>query len=194
MSGSMNAHERVSSIYQVIDGFRRLPSVYVGQAFDRDPFHALQAFLSGLSFTDLDAGVPDFWNFQRWITARTDAPPAAGTYWLFQQYGSDEGYQNYFRYLDEYRTCREMEVGTVRREFIAPKFRVGKSAEEMSVPPIPDKLYIGQFAPSSVYFVAAVYDGRLEYDFPYFSTIEAAMYGAERWGVPVSEWRHDSTS
>lgn len=164
--------------------------MYVGKSFKQDQFNIFQAFLSGVCMADLDQGSPPFGDFGRWITARTKAPPAAGTYWLYQELGSEAAYHAYLRYLDEYRTCIEIEVATVRRELIVPRFQTGTNLQNMHTPEVPDKLYIGRYAPSKVYFLAAMYDGRVDRDFPYFRTLSAAKNRAiSKWSVPVAAWQ-----
>jgi hypothetical protein len=181
--------QNVCSFYEVIDAFRARPEVYVGSGdFRKDPFAIFQAFLSGLTFANLDEGSPPFWSFERWLAVRVEE--SSPRHQLVQKLGSKGAYEEYLRLLDEYRTCREIEVATVARELIAPRFLIDHGDGNRHAPAIPQKLYVGQFAPSDIYFVAAVDNESTQRDFPYHRTIESAIEAAvSHWGVPVTAWQ-----
>jgi hypothetical protein len=180
-----------STVYELLDAIRPRPAMWLGHA----SIGHLSAFLSGLSFADLDPGSPSIWGFTRWITARVDGISAnLPCMWLEENLGTEAALEAYFRYLDEYRVCKEIEVAVARLAQLIPRFFVVDSAGNKQSPPSPDRLYVGQFAPSKVFFLGEDYGGNVERCFPYHRTLKGAIAEAKiRWSVPVSAWKRQRT-
>jgi hypothetical protein len=149
------------TVYDVIDAFRRTPALFVGNAFSKEPFVAFSAFLDGLAFSSLDEGTPSVWGFARWITARVRGiSQNLPSDWLYEKLGSEAAYEVYLRYLDEYRACKEVTVAVARRVKMRPRFYLMDEELRSHSPPLPDKLFVGQFYPSKVYFLGELYGGQ----------------------------------
>ena len=180
------------TVYELLDTLRPRPALYLGQS----SIGHLSAFLSGLSFANLDPGVPSIWGFNRWITARvkgisTNLP----CMWLEEKLGPEAALEAYFHYLDEYRVCKESEVALATSAKLIPRFFLGDSAGNKLSPPLPDRLFVGQFSPSKVFFLGEDYGDNVERCFPYHTTMKAAIAEARsRWSVPVSAWKRQRTS
>jgi hypothetical protein len=178
------------TIYEILDALRVRPALFLGNLHRRHPFATLLAFLDGLSFADIDPGSPPIWLFSRWITARVDRISTNLPWdWLEEQLGGDGAYAAYFQYLDEYRACREIEVARAEGVDLVPRFwRVDSKGGRVS-PPIPERLYVEQWAPSRVFFLAEVYGTSVERCFPYHRSVEGVVEEAHsRWSVPASAW------
>jgi hypothetical protein len=108
-----------STVCELLDALRPRPAMYLGHS----SIGHLSAFLSGLSFADLDPGSPSVWGFNRWITARvkgisTNLPCV----WLEEKLGTEAALEAYFRYLGEYRVCKEVEVALASNAKLTPRF------------------------------------------------------------------------
>ncbi|HVS39835.1 MAG TPA: hypothetical protein VMS17_30030 [Gemmataceae bacterium] len=180
------AHE-FKTIYELLDALRVRPALYLGYT----TIGHLSAFLSGLTFAKIDPGIPSVWGFNRWITGRvkgisTNLPCV----WLEEKLGAEAALEAYFRYLDEYRACKEVEVAFASNAKLIPRFYLMDAEGNNQPPPLPDKLYVGQFAPSKVFFLGEVYGDDTERSFPYHRTMKSAIAEAKsRWSVPVSAWK-----
>src|SRR5262245_56715941 len=74
-------------------------------------FPVLLSFISALHSSDFPAGTPRLWDFSKWITAVVDGISKNLPWdWLLERLGPDEAFEEYFRYLDDYRRCREIEL------------------------------------------------------------------------------------
>ncbi|MDX1947649.1 MAG: hypothetical protein SFU86_19785 [Pirellulaceae bacterium] len=178
------------TVYEILDALRVRPALFLGNLHRRHPFATLLAFLDGLSFADIDPGTPPIWLFSRWITARVDGISTNLPWdWLEEQLGGDGAYAAYFQYLDEYRACLEVEVARPEGVELVPRFwRVDSKGCQVS-PPIPERLYVGQWAPSEVFFLTEVYGASVERCFPYHRSVEGVVEEAQsRWSVPASAW------
>ena len=73
---------------------------------------------------------------------------------------------------------------------LRPTFRVLDREWRPHPPPVPDAIFLGQFAPSDVYFLGEVYGEKL---YPAFHpTAQAVIEEArKRWGVGPEAWEHD---
>src|SRR3712207_1941888 len=96
------------AVYDVLDAARNRPGMY---GIGGRSFRLLQAFLSGLNWGKLAPGDPSVWDFPFWVTVRKDV---VGTsfpwHWLETSETDEEAYGTWFRLLDEYRGCREVEL------------------------------------------------------------------------------------
>lgn len=178
-----------NTVYDIIDGLRQKPGLFVGALTDR-PFEILSAFLAGLSWSKIDPGTPDVWGFWRWITARIDGiSKNLPDQWLLEKHGSAAAYEAFFDYLDEYRACKEIEISVLNSASMAPGTHLRDYMGSIHSPPKPDKIYVGQYSPSNVFFLGEVYGDNIECWFPYHQTANDAMEDARRmWGVPLSAW------
>lgn len=180
-----------SSVYKILAALRQRPGMFLGPVEDPCKFSALQAFLSGLSFSDLDPGSPSVWEFGRWITRRIDGISTTMPWsWLVKQIGPMGVYEAYFTYLDEYKACRETALLYAQGVSFLPRFTLGDSTGRMDLPPpIPKRLWVGQFAPSQVYYLAEDYGHNVRKEFPFQYSVEEVLQVAEgRWSVPASAW------
>ncbi len=177
----MTSKRRYETIYELLDEIRPRPAMYIGVG----TVSHLQAFLAGVAFSDISEGVPSFWGYNRWITARLGISTSLPWMDLESQLGPAATLTSFFEHLDEYRQCDLVELGTSAGPF-HPRFFVGFERE---VPPLPVSLSLGQFAPSSVFFLAEVYGQRIEKDFPYCqSADEVKSLAHKRWSVGPDAW------
>ncbi|MDB5347320.1 MAG: hypothetical protein JWP89_5697 [Schlesneria sp.] len=188
--GSALIEIKTTTIYDVLDEFRKRPALFVGNMVLKDPFPIFLGFLQGLQFSDKDPGKPSVWEFSRWLTGRVSNISVNMRFeWLHAELGSKAAYEAFFEYLDEYRACNEIEVATARPVEFTPTFHLLDSEGNRKAPPQPDRLYVGQFSPSDVYFLGEIYGTSTEHCFPYHRTAKAAKVEAkEKWGVPMSAW------
>jgi hypothetical protein len=176
--------DEFKTIYELLDVLRVRPALYLGKS----SISHLQAFLSGLGFANLDPGKPSIWGFTRWITGRVNGISITLPWdWLEAELGTKASLEAYFRYLDEYRACTEVELAFASNIKRTP---LGYSLDsEGRSQPLPDGLYVGQFAPSKVFFLAELHGEKTEISFPYYGEIRSAIEDAKsRWGVPFSAW------
>lgn len=180
----------ITSIYQLLDLARDRPAMYgvAGRSF-----RLLQSFLGGLGYADLDVGDPPFWDFDWWATVRTDHfPTSMPWHWLRHQ-SDEDAYATWFGLLDEYRGCWVVELarlpGTVVRFGQHWHGDNGKPLEPY-VPPTPQVIRLGRFAPSDVYFVEQVFadHGKKLVD-GFQPTAEQALNAARwEWQVDPAAW------
>ena len=181
---------KFDTVYDILDELRERPAMFLGNLYVRNPLATLRAFIHGLQFSEIDGGEPSFWEFNRWVIGYVDEMSNNLPWdWLEDQRGGEQGFQDFFTYLDEYRKCRIVQVASpIIHEFI-PRFRRLDSNLDEMAPPIPDSIHIGQFAPSEVFFLAEMYGDKMEMEFPYPNTIDGAIAEARsRWSVPETPW------
>src|SRR5688500_2090829 len=179
----------IHSIYDVLDLVRERPGMYGIRA--KSLLH-LQSFVAGLAFSDLDPGRPSFWDFPKWVTVRSGNVGTSMPWrWLETSQTDEQGYATWFELLDEYRQCREVELARVPGSILRPTFRRLDAEWKTHMPPIPSALVLGQFAPSSVFYLDEVYEEQAEKDYSGMrATREAAIGEAlRRWGVDPAAWR-----
>lgn len=177
------------TIYEILDAFRVRPALFVGNIVLQDPFPILLGFIEGLSFSDRDSGSPSFWEFRRWLTGRFDNLVAMPFEWLHEELGSKAAYAAFFSYLDEYRACSDMEVMSAVFAELTPLFYILDNEGNRQKPPVPDKLFVGRFSPSEVYYLGEMYGSKMERCTPFLGTEKAVRAEAtSKWGVPMSAW------
>jgi hypothetical protein len=175
---------RATSIYDVLDQVRARPGMFIGDV----SIMALEAFTSGLGWSELPAGHPSFWEFNRWASAVFDDSTLPWRL-LEQRVGRFAAVQHYFQYLDEYRACREVVLARARGAFVSKAFRIFPSGAQRRLP-APDTIVVGQFHPSRVFYVATKRHGAIEKYPLYFRTKSGAMRSAEQaWSFPKTLWR-----
>jgi len=181
----------ITSIYELLDLARDRPGMYgIGER----SFTLLQPFLAGLSYSNLDPGDPPFWDFAWWATVRTDHLPTSQPWHWLSEKSDEEAYATWFALLDEYRKCRVVELaklpGTLVRFGKAWRGGNGKPFEPY-VPPTPEMIRLGRFAPSNVFFVEQVFaDGAGEKLIDSFQpSAELAIDAArQHWQVDPAAW------
>lgn len=179
------------SVYDILDAYRQRPAMFVGNHGRNCPFAALQAFLGGLSFADVDPGDPPFWEFSRWITSRVEGISTNLPWdWLAERGGEGRAYSEFFEYLAEYRQCKVVSVAMAVGETPSPRFyQVGPAGERVT-PTLPLSLFVGRYYPSSVYFLGEEYADSSEKNFPYHRSRVAVIAEArDRWGISAAAWR-----
>src|SRR4051794_36093387 len=108
----MTRHMNPKTVYEVLDRVRTRPGMYIGDV----SVVALQAFESGLSWSELGAGVPSFWAFTHWASAIIDQ--STGTWSLMQdRIGPEATIAAYFDHLDRFRKCREVTLSRAQCAF-----------------------------------------------------------------------------
>lgn len=177
------------TMYEIVDALRARPAMFIGNVFFNEPFATFLAFLHGLSFAEIDPGMPSIWGFNRWITARVRGiSTVLPSDWLHKKYGSKRALEVYLRYLDEYRACKEIEIASMEPVDLVPTFTI-RDANAVT-PPQPTRLFIGQYYPSKVFFLGEQYGDTIERWFPYHRAEKGVVEQAKsRWNAPVSAWR-----
>ena len=182
----------ITSIYQLLDLARDRPGMY---GIGGRSLRLLQPFLAGLGYGNLDAGDPPFWDFPLWACVRTDHfPTSRPMYWLNDQ-SDEDAYTTWFGLLDEYRTCRIVELARLPGTVV--RFRKHWHADpgkpwEPYVPPTPQYIRLGRFAPSDVYFVEQVFEDRGEKLHDFQPTAPKALDAARQyWQVDPAAWKLD---
>lgn len=180
----------ITSIYQLLDLARHRPEIY---GIGGRSFRLLQPFLAGLSYGHLDAGDPPFWDFDWWATVRTDHFPTSRPWHWLRHQSDEDAYATWFGLLDEYRTCRVVELARLPGTVV--RFREHWSGEsgkplELWVPPTPQAIRLGQFAPSEVFFVEQLFPDRGEKLIDSFAPTAGAALDAARqhWQVDPPTW------
>jgi hypothetical protein len=157
----------------------------------KDPFPVFLGFFECLTvFSRFDPGTPPVPEFGLWLKGRLNLSPACFALdELYTELGSAGAYEAIWRYLDEYRACREVELATAHSVALKPTFYLMDRSGHQILPPLPDKLYVGQFQPSDVYFLGEVYGLETKRSFPFHQTERDARAAAKvKWGVPTSAW------
>ncbi|MEL6603593.1 MAG: hypothetical protein AAFP20_10265 [Cyanobacteria bacterium J06614_10] len=182
--------QKFNTVYEILDELRERPAMFLGNNYIHSPLTALQAFICGLSFSNIDGGEPSFWGFNRWVTSYVNNMSKSLPWeWLAEERGEQQGFQDFFSYLEKYHTCQIVQVATPTTHNLVPRFRYLDSDLSEIAPPIPNSIHIGQFAPSEVFFLAETYGHNMEKDFPYHTTIEDAIASAQlRWSIPETKW------
>ena len=177
--------ERYKNVYDVLDTLRRRPGMFLGAK----SMALLQAFLSGLTFANLPAGTPSFWDFSRWFVVRA-RPESSSFPWhhIEEKVGAERAVDVYFEFLDEFRSNTLSELARVRPPF-HPTFVVVTNGQE-TIPEIPEHLALIRLTPSNVVFLREHYARRAEPVTEAFENVHAAQVAAEqRWGVPLDRWQ-----
>lgn len=177
------------TLYDVLDGIRERPAMYLGPIVIEDPFPMFFGFFQGLRHSDMNPGKPSIWEFSSWLSCRLPTPTNMPFEVLYRELGSKGAYEAFFQYLDEYRGCTEIEVAVAHPVELNPKFYCMDSNGNRVPPPLPDKLYVGQFCPSNVFFLGEVYGTNTQRRLPYCGNAKAVRAKAKsEWGVPLSAW------
>lgn len=180
----------ITSIYELLDLARDRPGIY---GIGGRSFRLLQPFVAGLGYGNLDAGDPPFWDFKWWAMIRNGHPPTPEPWhWLADQ-SDEDAYAAWFALLDEYRRCRVVELARLPGTVVT--FREHWRAEngkppEPYVPPTPQAIRVGRFAPSEVFFVEQVFADRGEKLIDGFQpSAEKAIDAArQHWRVDPELW------
>lgn len=172
------------TVYDVLDQVRTRPGMFLGEA----SIVALQAFTSGLTWSELSPGRPSFWDFNRWASAVIDG--STGPWHLMEsRLGSAATLDRYFRYLDRYRSCREVTLARATRPFVSHTISVSPSGVHSPMP-APHSVVVGRFIPSPVFYVASKNADGIEKHGQFFRSKSAAMRHAEQaWSFSSTRWR-----
>ena len=176
------------TVYDVLDAVRERPGMY---GIDGRSLRSLNVFVAGLSCGNLDPGTPSAWDFPLWASVRGNrVGTSMPLEWLREGRSDEEAYDAYFRLLDEFRRCREVELARVPGPILRPTFWLLDREGRRHPPPVPRAIFLGRFAPSDVYYLGEVYDHRVEKLYPSFhATPDGVIEEArKRWSVPPEAW------
>lgn len=174
------------TVYDTLDSVQNNPGMMLGgldaNAINGTKMMRLQAFLSGLTFAQLDHGEPPFSSFSWWLSASVDwinNTHNAPFHELEQHFPQDEAFDFFFERLDEYRSCKVVEVCRSTGPF-TPKTNRLNSGELLP----PTAVIVGQFKPSLVFFWGIEGSSGIEPLGPFYATLESAKSAAEEaWGI-----------
>lgn len=166
-------------IYDLLDMLRKRPGMIVGRPAT---MMIVDAFCSGLSLNDVRDGYPSFGFFRRWLWGRLDGE-WPGTLqvsdWLvatrgdqLSSYPLSAAAAAYFEYLAEYR-ANIMEIVSVGTGPVT-RNRPGRE-------PTPDRIVIGRFSPSAIYFFGTQHGPRLDLHNWFCRSVEEAHKLAKEW-------------
>lgn len=168
-------------IYDLLDMLRKRPGMIVGR---HATMMIVDAFHHGLAFNDARDGHPSFWFFWSWLRERVDAASAGYVQvsdWLvatrgdqLSSYPLSAAAAAYYEYLDEYRAniMEIVSVGTGPVTWNGPSLRHK---------PTPDRIVIGRFSPSDIYFFGTQHGPRLDLPKQFCRSVEEAHKLAKEW-------------
>lgn len=148
----------------------------------------LDAFLTGMAMRPLKPEEPSFSDYNYWLAARIDELPDSHNMvrqWLEEEFGAEQAFHVYFRYLDEFRK-NVAELLYVNTGPLTPRFTKadGRAAR------VPGQLVVGRFSPSDIYFWGSRTGLTLEKRFHFcHSAAKAKKLAAEWWEVPPRSWK-----
>src|SRR5207253_1357740 len=137
----MNRALRYESVYHLLDHLRARPALFLGNWYLRHPFTALMSYLAGLRFSTLAPGSPSFWGFSQWITAHASLSTNLPWDDLEERLGEEQAFVDYFRYLDEYRGCREVTVAGPSEPQVTPRIYLLDEQGNKMAHPVPDAIF-----------------------------------------------------
>jgi hypothetical protein len=181
----MSRTDSYRSVYDVLDALRVRPGMFFGNK----SIALLQAFISGLSFSELDSGTPSFWDFQRWLEICARASSSFPWQRLEEDIGVEPAFDKYFEYLDEFRANTYSELAEAFPPFRA-NFVTIVNGERVE-PDVPERISLVKLIPSDVIFLREHYGGREAHAHGWraFPTVHDAEVGAEqRWGIGRDRW------
>ena len=175
------------TVYEVLDAVRQRPGM-----FGVTSVEALGAFLSGLSYSDLDEGDPPHAYFSHWVNAaKVDNEGGFPLQTYAERLGRDHDTGLYFELLDSYRACECLTLGTITGPF-SPNFRVAEYFDGGQLherPELPQEILLIQFRPSRAHALLEVYKDDESYHTPFSRSLDEALsLASSRWGVPPSRW------
>lgn len=182
------------TVYELLDHARDRPGMY---GIGGKSFRLLQSFLAGLSWGNLDPGEPSLWDFEWWAAVYTDHFSCSMPMKWLSDGPDEEAYETWFKLLDEFRQCRVVELARLPGTLV--QFSQHWTAEPGGpmtpyVPPTPQAIRIGQFAPSKVFFLEQIFPDHEEklihgYQPAIERTIEAAQ---QYWKIDPAAWKLDA--
>jgi hypothetical protein len=185
----MSRTELYESVYDVLDALRVRPGMFLGNK----SVALLQAFLAGLTFSDLDSGTPSFWDFPRWFEIRARTSSTFPWQRVEAQLGVEGAFDKYFEYLDEFRANTASEIDHARPPFRAnfTTFVNGVQTE----PEIPERIALIKLIPSGVVFLQEYYAGRPAHSCgaqAFHNVNEARLAAEQRWAFEHQQWDGDA--
>ena len=179
-------------IYEVLDAIRKRPPLYFGTNTSiKSLFTTLIAFISGLQLSSMtiNAGNPSYWEFSSWFPIKTGGSNTLPWDWAVATWGEEKAFEKFFELLDEYRNCEYVYLfRAIVNEHQPNIYRQTKHGQRIEVQK-PLELFIGQYAPSSVFYLLEVYLDKHEKYVPHHNSPDRAKELAKsRWNVLEDDW------
>lgn len=170
-----------SDIYEVLERIRLRPGMYFGQPAT---LPLLQALLTGMGMHRGDWTL-DLFDLRWWLAVRVgESQNNMIMHWLTEQHGPEGAFEIFFEHLDEFRT-NSAELTHENTGPLKPRFHHLDGGEPM----LPERLLVGRFMPSGVYFWGLQRQGVLEKQLPFCkSAATAKRLAAESWEL-ARGWR-----